>query len=81
MLDRVDREVNIEVGPVQVMGLWPLEVEDRFYRRFREPREFRERHEELAIVNEQPDAVPRDVRDLSCRNGRSRHSRSPDGAA
>ena len=57
MLDRVDGEVNIEIGPTQMLWCWALEVQDRVYGGLFEPRETIEREKQLAAIEQQPEAV------------------------
>lgn len=57
MLDRVDGEVDVEVGPGQVARRRPLELQDRGDRRLSEPGELIEGEEEFAAIDEQPKAV------------------------
>jgi hypothetical protein len=46
-------------------GLGPLKPKDRLYRSTLEPRELLKRQKQLAVIQEQPETVLRDVRDLS----------------
>ena len=57
MLDRVDGEVNIEIGPTQMLWCWALEVHDRVHSGLFEPREMIEGEKQLAAVEQQPEAV------------------------
>ena len=57
VLDGIDGEVDIEIGPIQMIFAWPLELEHRFDRCIHEPGELIKGHEKLAVVDQQPDAV------------------------
>ena len=72
MLDRIDREIHVELRPVQVVRLRALHVEDRSHWRIREPGELLEREKQLSIPQEEPEAMLRDVGDFSLGNGGSR---------
>jgi hypothetical protein len=50
VLDGFDREVDVEIGPVEVVRSRAFDVEDGAIRGFRKPRELCKRHEELAIA-------------------------------
>lgn len=50
MLDRVDGEVNVELGPVKVAGGRSLELQDRLDRRLLESGELLEWREQLAAI-------------------------------
>jgi hypothetical protein len=41
--NRLDRKIHIEIRPVEVMGLWALDVQHLSYRRLFEPGKFGER--------------------------------------
>lgn len=66
MLDGVDREVYVEVWPVEVVGMWPFDVQDRGHGGGLEPWELLEGQEQLSLLQEEPEAVLRDVGHLSC---------------
>ena len=53
MLDRVDRQVDIELRPIEVAGLRALESQDRLHRRPLEPGKFVEGKKELATVEQE----------------------------
>ena len=57
VLDRVDGEVDIEIGPTQMLWCRALEVQDRVQRGLSEPRETIEGEKQLAGVEQQPEAV------------------------
>jgi hypothetical protein len=52
MLDRLDREIDVEVGPVQMMWGGPLHVHKLGNRRVPEPRELLERKKQLLVAHE-----------------------------
>ena len=49
---RVDREINIEVRPVQVMRTWELNASDLSNRCVFEPGKVLERYEQFLFTNE-----------------------------
>ena len=57
MLDRFDREIDIEVWPVQVMRAGKFDVRDRRDRCLLEPWKSLERKEQFALTDEQPKPV------------------------
>ena len=57
VLDRVDGQIDVEVGPTKVSRRRPLKAEDRLDRGALEPREIFEPQEQLASVEQQPEAV------------------------
>lgn len=57
MLDGVDREVDVEPRPAQVSRMRTLDLENLADRGVQEPGAFRVGKEELAIVDEDPEAV------------------------
>ena len=61
-------QIDVEVWPVQVMGMRPFHLENSSHRCFPEPGKLLEREEELPIVQEEPEAVLRDIRDLNVGN-------------
>ena len=68
MFDGLHRKIDIELGPVEVVVLRPHNIEDLRYWRALEPREVLERQEQLSIVKEEPEALPRDVRNFNLRS-------------
>lgn len=76
MLERVDRKIDIKVGPTELIRGRPLYVCHLAYRRVGEPREFTKRHEQLTTAKEEPEAVPRDARDLNVCGARASAVRS-----
>src|SRR5579859_669909 len=75
--DRVDRQVDVEIGPVKMPWRRPLKPQNRLYRGSLEPGEVLERQEQLTAVEQQPEAVLGNVRDLNFRSGCARHLESP----
>jgi len=65
MLDGPHREINIEIRPVKVIGMKQLHPEKLPHGGFPEPGEFLELGEHLPALNQDPEAVPRDIRDFS----------------
>jgi hypothetical protein len=49
---RLDAQINIKVGPIQMPGNRFFDVDDGAYRNILEPGEFGIRHEELFAVRE-----------------------------
>jgi hypothetical protein len=68
MLDRIDREIDVELGPVEMPGMRERDIDELADRRLAEPREIGLGHEELALIDQEPEAVPRDVADLNARS-------------
>ena len=73
VLDRAKREIYIVLRPVQMSGCGALEPQNRFNGGLFEPRELFEGKEELATVDEHPEAMLGNVGDFSGRNGGARH--------
>lgn len=61
MFDGFHREVDIEVRPVQMMCARELNVRDLSHGGITEPRKVLERHEQLTLADEEPEAVRRYV--------------------
>jgi hypothetical protein len=61
MLDRLDSQVHVQVGPVQMMRRGQLHTHQLCYRRITKPRELLKRQEEFAVSKEEPQTVLRDV--------------------
>jgi hypothetical protein len=57
VLDGLDSEVDIEVGPVQMMRARQLHVRNRPNGRVTKPRKVLERDEQLLVVDDQPETV------------------------
>jgi hypothetical protein len=57
MPDRVEGEINVEFGPVEVLGVGAFYMKDRRDASGAEPWELVEREDELLVVGEQPDAM------------------------
>jgi hypothetical protein len=58
MFDRVDGQFDVQVGPVKMVWLGPVESEDCLDRSALEPRVLIEGQEQLPLVEQQPEAVP-----------------------
>jgi hypothetical protein len=54
MLDRREREIDIEFRPTQVVGAGPLDAGELPDRGVLKPWELLERHEQVVVVNAQP---------------------------
>jgi hypothetical protein len=54
MFDRLEREIDIEFRPTQVVGAGPLDAGELPDRGVLKPGELLEGHEQVAIVNPQP---------------------------
>lgn len=67
--DGVHRQVDVEVGPVEMVGREDLYVEELSDRGILEPGKVSEREEEFFISQQQPEAVRRNVRYLKLRSG------------
>jgi hypothetical protein len=57
VLERVDSQVDIEIGPIQMVGAWALHIRDLADRRVLKPGKVFKGQKELPLVEEQPDAV------------------------
>ena len=71
MFDGSDRKVNIEGWPVEMILARPLDLCDLADGSVREPREVPERYKQLSPPEVEPEAVPREVRDLNFRSAGS----------
>jgi hypothetical protein len=68
MIERLEREVNVQGSPVQMVRAGPLDVAKLRDRGIAEPRKVVERNEPFALTGKQPEAVRRDVRHLNRRS-------------
>ena len=66
MLDGLERKVNIEVWPINVMGMKKLNIEKFADRHILEPRKVSEGQEQLPAPDQEPEAVLRHVSDFNC---------------
>ena len=57
MIDRIHCEVDVQIGPVEMVGLRLLDVEDGLDRGGLEPRKLLERQKQLAVIDQQPETV------------------------
>lgn len=79
VLDRLHGEIDIEVGPVEMVKLRPLHVQDCGYRGVPKPGENVEGEKQLPISQQEPEAVLRNIGDLSVRSALSENSWSHEG--
>src|SRR3954468_17073063 len=56
IFDRFNRQVDVEIRPVEVVGRRPEDVDDLVDRCFGKPRKLLERHEELPTIEVEPEA-------------------------
>ena len=81
MAKRLNGKVNVEVWPVQMVGRWPLDMSDGTYRRVVEPGKLGEGYKQLLVGKQDPEAVRRNICDLSCQSAlptlRGFHLRAP----
>jgi len=61
VLDGLDRQVDVEIGPVEMLLGWSLNVEKVIDDRAPEPRKLLEWEKELSIAQENPQPLTRDV--------------------
>lgn len=73
--DGVNRKVNLQAGPLEVIGRWTLYVGDLLHRGLLEPGELLVGQQQLFVAKEHPEAVPRDVGDFNRRSGGAMHLR------
>src|SRR5512139_310390 len=71
MIDRFDGQVDIEVGPIEMVRMRQFDVAELADRHIAEPWKVLECEEPLLLVEQQPEAVPRDVCDFNDRSGLS----------
>ena len=67
--DDLEREIDVEPGPVEMIHLRPLDRGKLGDRRIAEPREVAERQVVFLPVDEKPQAMLRDVAQLNARSG------------
>ncbi len=72
MIKGVERQIDIELRPIEMVGARETDVEDLLHRCVAEPRELIEGDEVLRAAHEQPETVARDIGDLSGRSALSR---------
>jgi hypothetical protein len=65
MRQRVERKVNIQIGPVQMAAVQEFHVQNLSDRRISEPWKTVMRKKILPIVDKEPDSVLIDVADLN----------------
>jgi len=85
VINRLDRQIDIEVGPVEVVWIRKFNMDQFTNTRLFEPRELLKRNETFRFSDKKPEAVARNVRDLNRRSGRSSpagyHFRAPESVA
>jgi hypothetical protein len=59
MLDRGNGQVDIQLGPIEVLGSRSLEPKDRLNRSALEPGEILKGQKQLAAIQEQPETMLR----------------------
>ena len=69
MLDGLYRKVNVQIRPVQMMGMDKFDVHQLPDRGLMEPRELLKGDEQFSILDQEPEPVPRDIRDLNVQSG------------
>ena len=85
ILERFDGQVHIDRWPAEMVCTWPANINELLHSGLGKPWEVAKRHEDLPAVEQQPEAVRRDVRDFSFQNALSRrggfHRRAPEHSA
>ena len=72
MFNRFHRKVHIQIGPVQMVWVGELYVQQLSDGNIPEPGELLKRQKQFSSPEEQPKTVLRDVRDFNFRNGLSK---------
>ena len=76
---RFYREVNIEIGPVKVVGVEQLDIQHLSDRHILKPRKMLERQKHLPLPHQEPETVLGNIRNLNrrsaCSTQRGSHSR------
>jgi len=62
---RLNRQINIQIRPIEMVGRWSQDVENLLNRGYREPGKLGIRKCKLLIINKYPDAVAGNIRDFS----------------
>ena len=73
----LNRQVDIQPWPIQMVMGKPLHVRYLLNRPFSKPWELVKRHEQFFVFKQKPKTVLRHMGDLSRRSGGSRHFGSP----
>ena len=76
VLDRFHRQIDVEVRPIQMVGMRKLHVQQSADRNVSEPGKLMERHEKFPASKQKPKSVLRDVRYLNLRSVLSKLRRS-----
>jgi hypothetical protein len=71
-LDGFEREVDIESGPVEMIAVWTLEIQNFGDRCVPEPRKMIERDKDFAIAENDPETVRGDILNLGLKSGGSK---------
>ena len=61
-------EVHVEIRPVEMICMWPLDVENLRDRRAGKPGELLKRDEQLSTPEEEPEPLPRYVDNFNLRS-------------
>jgi len=72
MIDGLDRNVRVQIGPVEMVRMWEFNVAQLADRNVPKPRKVLECEEPLLLTNQEPEAMLRNVRDFNDRSGPSR---------
>jgi len=79
--NRINGEIDIQFRPVEMIVRWQFDMQYLAYGRIAKPWEFSERQEQLLFPQENPETVPRYMRDFKLRNvcakRRGCHFRAP----
>ena len=68
MLKRFNGQINVQIGPVEMIRLWKFDVEQLPDGHIFEPGEMLERHKEFPASEQEPEPMRRDVGHLNVRN-------------
>jgi hypothetical protein len=79
MTDRLHRQINIQLRPIQMVLRRSFHLSDLFDRGRLKPWKLFEREQEFLIPQQDPEAVPGNIRDLSGQSDGAMHLESPSG--
>jgi hypothetical protein len=65
VLKRLDGQIYVQIRPVEMILLWPMDIQDLRHRCVGEPGEFLESYEQLSVSEKDPETLRRDIRNLS----------------
>lgn len=68
VIERFNGQIDVKIGPVEMMRLWKLDTEKLSDRHVLEPGEMFKRHEEFLASEQEPETMSRDVGNLNVRN-------------